>query len=97
MDENMQNIFRLVEEEVGRARAKFPTNMFTLTALQEECGELAQAMMDHSRGKCHMLNVINESIQVMAMAVRIIQEGDMHHAYKPPFQLRYNPSTKEPK
>jgi NTP pyrophosphatase (non-canonical NTP hydrolase) len=65
---------QLVEEidaELAKARKKFPSPEASMCALTEEVGELAKAMLDESRER-----VRKEAIQVIAMAVRIIQEGD---------------------
>jgi hypothetical protein len=61
-----------VGAEVLRARAKFPGNRNMLAALTEEVGELATALL---QGKPRD-EIEREAIQVAAMAVRIIEEGD---------------------
>ena len=61
-----------VAAEVIRARIKFPDNTHKLAALVEEVGELAQAML---QGK-PWDEIEKEAIQVAAVAVRIIEEGD---------------------
>lgn len=68
--------------ELQGARNKFPTNEHKLAALMEEVGELAQAMIDHSRGKGSPLQVYTEAIQVAAMAVRLAEEGDASFPYE---------------
>ena len=57
--------------EVVRARSKFPGNRHKLAALQEECGELARAMLQR-RGA----DIFKEAIQVASTALRIAEEGD---------------------
>lgn len=78
-----------ITAEVAGARAKFPTNQHKLAALTEELGELAQALIDHSRGKASPLDVYTEAMQVAAMAVRIAEEGDASFPY------RYDPELAE--
>lgn len=63
---------RDISEEVARARRKFPGNRFMLAALTEEVGELAQAMLQ----KKGPTDIRREAVQVAAVAVRIIEEGD---------------------
>lgn len=58
--------------EVLNARTKFPGNKHLLAALTEEVGELAQAML---QDRPHD-EIEREAIQVAAVAVRIIEEGD---------------------
>lgn len=68
--------------ELAFARTKFPSNEFKLAALMEEVGELAQAMIDHARGKKTKAQVYEEAIQVAAMAIRVAEEGDAAFPYK---------------
>jgi NTP pyrophosphatase (non-canonical NTP hydrolase) len=58
--------------EVLRARAKFPNHFNLTAALMEECGELACAQMQQLGPQ----QVRKEAIQVMAVAFRILSEGD---------------------
>lgn len=58
--------------EVLRARAKFPNAYNLNAALLEEAGELAAAQMQQLGPQA----IRKESIQVMAMAFRIMTEGD---------------------
>lgn len=67
----MENTLTLISNEVERARRKFPGAADLTVALMEECGELAQATL-----KCDQENIIKEAIQVAAVAIRIIEEGD---------------------
>ena len=61
-----------VRTEVEQARHKFPRPDLLLTALVEEVGELAQALLQHGSGEL----VEREAIQVAAVAIRILEEGD---------------------
>jgi hypothetical protein len=58
--------------EVERARAKFPRNRALTVALMEEVGELAQAQLQ----QLGTAQIRKEAIQVMAVAFRILSEGD---------------------
>lgn len=68
--------------ELRFARHKFPGNQMMLAALMEEVGELAQALIDHSRGKVDAAKVYGEAIQVATMAIRIAEEGSGEFPYK---------------
>lgn len=81
-----ETTYYCLDAEIDRARHKFPDTTFLLAALMEEVGELAQALIDHSKGKQPPENVYAEAIQVAAMAIRIAEEGD------PSFTYRYNHS-----
>jgi NTP pyrophosphatase (non-canonical NTP hydrolase) len=75
-----------VEAELSSARGKFPMNEMQLAALVEEVGELAQALIDHSRGKTTAEHVYAEAVQVAAMAQRIAEEGSGEFPYSTPGQ-----------
>jgi hypothetical protein len=60
--------------EVVFARNNFPSNKHNLAALTEELGELAQAMIETSRG-CTM-DWRHEALQVACVALRVYEEGD---------------------
>ena len=67
-----QNGFLLnVEQETLLAIKKFPEPWGLMTALTEEVGELAKALMDESSDR-----VWKEAVQVAAMALRVAVEGD---------------------
>lgn len=75
-------IFNAILKELEFARNKFPGNKHMLAALFEETGELAQALIDHSRGEVPSKSVFDEAIQVAAMAIRIAAEGSEEFPYK---------------
>ncbi len=78
-----------IDDEVSRARRRFPENKHMLAALMEEVGELSQALIDHHHGKqtrnhvgeTTAAHVLHEAIQVAGMAIRIAQEGDADFSY----------------
>lgn len=72
-----------VNAELERARKKFPNPDFLVTAFSEESGELVKSVLDHMFGKSTKDEVYAEAIQVIAMAVRIIEEGDPIHKLNP--------------
>lgn len=63
---------RALAAEIEAARAKFPGNRFLLTALVEEVGELAKALLQNQ----HPEEIEREALQVACVAIRIIEEGD---------------------
>ena len=67
--------------ELKRARAKFPNSALLVTALTEEHGEAVKAVLDRLQGK--PVDVSAELVQVIAMAVRLLEEGDRMHALPP--------------
>ena len=76
-----QEILEAIQRELLRARAKFPANNHMLAALQEENGELANALIEHANGKRTAMAVYAEAVQVAAMAIRVATEGDASFPY----------------
>lgn len=70
--DRMKNIATELQAELDRARAKFPNGYNLNAALMEEVGELASAQMQ----QLGWMAIRKEAIQVMAVAVRIMEEGD---------------------
>ena len=68
--------------EINRARRKFPANTDMMSALTEEVGELAKALIDHKHGKGNPAEVFAEAVQVAAMAYRVAMEGSAEFPYK---------------
>lgn len=65
------SVYRAISDELRRARAKHPTSRVTNTAMVEEVGEVAKALMDEAG-----FRVREEVVQVAAMAVRLLLDGD---------------------
>lgn len=77
-------MIRSIRGELQQAREAFPDSRYMLCALMEEVGELAQAIMEHSRGENKTAaEVYHEAIQVATMAIRIGTEGDSDFTYEP--------------
>lgn len=72
----LEQIFIAVTKELVFARGKFPNNKHLLHAFQEEAGEVTREFLENQYGKGTNEQVIKELIQTMAMACRLIQEGD---------------------
>lgn len=81
----MDNVFSDIKSELSSAKKKFPGREHNLAALTEEVGELANAMLEHHRGKLDAQNVWSEAVQVAVMAIRLATEGDSTFKYKPEF------------
>lgn len=71
----------LVREELRRARDAFPENLHQMTALQEEVGELSEALLEHTHGDGDAGDILHEAVQTAAMAVRVAVEGDHSFEY----------------
>ncbi len=80
-----EDFFDDVAAEVNRARALFPSSNLVMAALTEEVGELAQALLKVAAGKWDKSRIVEEAIQVAAMACRVAVEGDPSFtSYKEP-------------
>ena len=73
-----------VRLELARSREKFPSNQHQLAALQEEEGELAESLIEHSLGNGGAVDVFEEAVQAAAMAIRVATEGDAAFEYDNP-------------
>jgi hypothetical protein len=69
-------ILLCVEQELVKARAKFPSNKHLLHAFQEEAGEVTKAFLDSNQGKADDYAILKELIQTITVGMRLIQEGD---------------------
>lgn len=81
LDKDLFEFLLEVASEVHRARELFPTNKYMLAALSEEAGEVANALIEHSRGTLTDKDVWEECVQTAAMAVRVALEGDPSFSY----------------
>jgi hypothetical protein len=78
--------FSAILVEVERARAKFPSPDFLLSALSEEHGEVVQAVLNQYAGKGDEEAIRKEIIQEGAMLYRLATEGDPVHRLNPTFR-----------
>jgi len=65
-----------VQNEISSAKAKFPSNKQLLHAFVEEAGEVTKAFLDMDQKDAPPEDITKELIQTIAMAVRLLQEGD---------------------
>ena len=66
-----------INAELTRARTKFANPSRNYIALCEEVGELAKALLDCKPGdRESSVAVYKEAVQVAAMAIRVMEEGD---------------------
>lgn len=82
MDADRPSTFYDIKEELDGARRKFPTNKHMMSALTEEVGELAQALIDCDRKEQTVSQVYREAMQVACMAIRVAEEGSQEFEYK---------------
>lgn len=75
-----------VQNEVTRARIKFPDSKHLLAALMEEVGELANALLEEEYGRGVTSEMVyREAVQVAVVAMRLAEEGEPSFPrYEPP-------------
>ena len=80
-------VFDLVRAELVRARRKFPEPHFMMTAITEEVGELARAVLHkvapEEPDPYAADDVLKEAVQVISTVVRLVVEGDTCHGLAP--------------
>lgn len=74
-------VLRAVRDEIDRARELFPQMSEGMVALMEEVGELANALIEHQKGNKPSKAILEEAIQVAAVAIRIAIEGDERYPH----------------
>lgn len=86
---NWHSLAEDVDNEVSRARKKFPEPTHMTVALAEECGELIKAIAERREGKGAKDATYTELVQTMAMCVRLYLDGDKTENLRPIQQIRY--------
>lgn len=80
LERKWEQIANEVDEEIAISRDKYPNPALLATAMSVEAGEALQVILKgFSRGGFDTLDlaeVRRELVQVMAVCVRLIQEGD---------------------
>lgn len=66
------DVIEVLQQEVERSRAKYPTSAHTFAAIVESTGTLAKALLCDE----HPNIVRAKAFKVAALAVRLIEEGD---------------------
>jgi hypothetical protein len=83
LSERDEHTLLFIRGEIKSARKAFPSNTRRHAALVEEVGKTAQALIEHSQGNAPPEAVVNEAVQVAAMAVRLATEGSNEFPYDP--------------
>jgi len=95
-----------IVDELAKARKMFPEGRHLLAALNEEQGEVANALLERdyltdplAEPKDHDLHVWEECVQTATMALRLAVEGDPSFKYEPPDYMVFigdQPSANDP-
>jgi phosphoribosyl-ATP pyrophosphohydrolase len=69
--------------EMGQAVIRFPQPNYVALKVAEEAGEVVKAAVHYSEGRETWENVEKEVIQMIAMGLRLIVEGDQINGIHP--------------
>ena len=76
--DRLDDINDLIEDEIGRAMEKFPEwpddPIHASAIVQEECGDLVQAVLEsiYEKGKSSKSDVEKEAVQTACVAIRFL-------------------------
>lgn len=82
----VQAILERARAEAARATARFPQPNYTALKVAEEAGEVIKAAVHYAEGRGTWAEVEAESVQAIAMILRLVVEGDRVNGIIPPLQ-----------
>jgi len=88
IDRGQQLFLHLVEQAKERAETamrKFPQPNYVLTKFGEESGEVTKECVHYLEGRGDWAQVESEMVDVLAMMIRLLREGDQVHGFIPPY------------
>ncbi|MEJ8326066.1 hypothetical protein WKI40_23335 [Kosakonia sacchari] len=77
----------------GKAMLKFPQPNYVLLKVAEEAGEVVQAGVHYAENRMTWQDVEGEIIQLLAMLIRLVTEGDQVNGITPPALCQSAPSS----
>lgn len=77
------DVFVKALAEAYKAMGKFPQPNYVISKVAEEAGEVVKAAIHAAEGREDLKEVEKESIQAMAMIIRLLIEGDQVHGLPP--------------
>ena len=81
-----QMVDRILERsvvEMMKAIERFPQPNYVALKVAEEAGEVVKAAVHYAEGRETWKNVENEVVQMIAMGLRLLVEGDMKNGIVP--------------
>ncbi|MFQ5742003.1 MAG: hypothetical protein ACE5HV_00260 [Acidobacteriota bacterium] len=89
LSQGWSHVAEKIDDEIARARRRFPEGDMLFAALVEEVGETAEALIEFSRRgtpsqkrAVSLDDVRKELVQVAAMAIRLRVEGDRYYDFE---------------
>lgn len=67
-----------------KASAKFPQPNYTTLKIAEEAGEVVRGAVHYAEGRMEWSEVEGEIVQLLAMLIRFVREGDLVNGVIPP-------------
>lgn len=80
------------KEAAAKAMVKFPQPNYTLLKIAEEAGEVVRGGVHYAEGRMPWEEVEGEIVQLMAMLIRLVNEGDQINGVIPPSVLPMKPT-----
>lgn len=74
--------------EAAKASSKFPQPNYVLLKVAEEAGEVVKAGVHYIEGREPWTEVEGEMVQLLAMMIRLVSEGDQVNGLQPPAGIR---------
>lgn len=85
---NTEDYFASLVVAADKAMKKFPQPNYVLLKVAEEAGEVVQAGVHYAEKRMPWENVEKETIQLLAMLIRLVKEGDLVNGVIPPEGIR---------
>src|SRR6185437_5494521 len=76
----------------ARASAKFPQPNYVTLKIAEEAGEVVRGAVHYAEGRMEWSEVEGEIVQLLAMLMRFVTEGDQINGVTPPAALTTRPN-----
>lgn len=78
------SLVALARVSAGKAMKKFPQPNYVLLKVAEEAGEVVQAGVHYAEKRMEWKQVESEIVQLLAMLIRLVTEGDQINGVTPP-------------
>lgn len=85
--EQMARITGLAIAAAAKASGKFPQPNYVALKVAEEAGEVVRAAVHYAEGRATWKEVEDEVIQMIAMGLRLVTEGDQVNGVIPPNEI----------
>jgi hypothetical protein len=79
-----QGLVNIARRSAAKARVKFPQPNYVTLKIAEEAGEVVRGAVHYAEGRMEWDEVQGEIVQLLAMLIRFVTEGDEVNGIKPP-------------